>query len=278
MGGLLFFTRRYGVVSSFAKRLASHQSPDRQPRPLDQSVNLQGFDSVMGAGRLKAAAIRKQGGDKFLINPDKKNHDSRKEAATSAGMIPCCASRRAISAVACWRLYFFSFCRGIRTRRHTGRWGFSILKLSQSRRRARLRSTDRRLNFFEHITPHPISLHGATATTTPGPTVFLPSCRTWSNCDLYISLSLFFSDKRMPRSSPCNRTDLNWSLSGSESGAALLTAAFDDQTTGTGGHAGKKSNAAFAATVRGLECSFHFSTSVSFSLKLKNLLICFTFY
>lgn len=76
MGRLLFLTRRYGVVSSFAERLASHQSPDCQQRPLEQSVNLQGFNSVMGAGRLKAAAIRKQGGDKFLINPDKKNHDS----------------------------------------------------------------------------------------------------------------------------------------------------------------------------------------------------------
>jgi hypothetical protein len=61
-------------------------------------------------------------------------------------------------------------------------------------------------------------------------------------------------------------------LSGSQSDAALLTAAFDDQTAGTGCHAGEESDTTFAATIRGLECSFHFSTSVSFNFQVKNLL------
>ena len=48
----------------------------------------------------------------------------------------------------------------------------------------------------------------------------------------------------------------------SQSGAAFLAAAFDDQTAGTGSHAGEESDTTFAAAVRGLECSFHLSTSI----------------
>ena len=47
-------------------------------------------------------------------------------------------------------------------------------------------------------------------------------------------------------------------LSGSESGTAFLAATFDNHTTGFGGHTGEETKAAFAATVGGLECSFHF--------------------
>ena len=52
----------------------------------------------------------------------------------------------------------------------------------------------------------------------------------------------------------------------SQSGAAFLAAAFDDQTAGTGRHAGEETNAAFAAAVGGLECSFHFFYLNSFVL------------
>ena len=44
----------------------------------------------------------------------------------------------------------------------------------------------------------------------------------------------------------------------SQSGAAFLAAAFDNQTAGTGGHAGEEADAAFTTTVGGLESSFHF--------------------
>ena len=48
-------------------------------------------------------------------------------------------------------------------------------------------------------------------------------------------------------------------MSGGETGASLLAAALDDVASGGGGHAGKKSEPAFAAAVGRLESSLHFS-------------------
>ena len=48
-------------------------------------------------------------------------------------------------------------------------------------------------------------------------------------------------------------------MSGGETGASLLTAALDDVAASGGSHAGKKSKPAFAAAIRGLKGSLHFS-------------------
>ena len=153
---LLFSTRWNGIIPAFAKRLTSHETPNGEQSSLPQSMYLQCLHCVVGASWLKPAAFREKRGDKFLINPDQQDHCSCKESAFSLEITPCLTSSCTSSAVACCLLYVFSLCRGIRTRRHGGRRGFSILKLSQRIRRARLRSTARRLNFFEHMTPHPI--------------------------------------------------------------------------------------------------------------------------
>ena len=55
-------------------------------------------------------------------------------------------------------------------------------------------------------------------------------------------------------------------MSGGETGASLLTAALDDVTAGGGSHTGKKSKPAFAAAIRGLKGSLHFSVRPVFSL------------
>ena len=52
--------------------------------------------------------------------------------------------------------------------------------------------------------------------------------------------------------------------SGSQSLPAFLTTAFDDQTTGVGGHAGKETDPAFAAPIGGLKSSFHLRFSLFF--------------
>ena len=46
--------------------------------------------------------------------------------------------------------------------------------------------------------------------------------------------------------------------SGSEPGAAFLTAASDNVAAAGGGHTGEETKPAFAAAVRGLKSSFHF--------------------
>ena len=53
--------------------------------------------------------------------------------------------------------------------------------------------------------------------------------------------------------------------SGGQSLPAFLAAAFDDQTTGVGGHAGKETDPAFAAPIGGLKSSFHLRFSLFFS-------------
>jgi hypothetical protein len=52
-------------------------------------------------------------------------------------------------------------------------------------------------------------------------------------------------------------------ISGGKPGAAFLTAASDDITAGSGGHAGEETDPAFAAAIRGLKSSFHFFCSYS---------------
>jgi hypothetical protein len=54
-------------------------------------------------------------------------------------------------------------------------------------------------------------------------------------------------------------------LSGGESDAAFLTAAFDDQTSGVSSHAGKETEPTFAAPIGGLKSSFHLRFSLFFS-------------
>ena len=53
--------------------------------------------------------------------------------------------------------------------------------------------------------------------------------------------------------------------SGGQSLPAFLTAAFDDQTSGVGSHAGKETDPAFAAPIGGLKSSFHLRFSLFFS-------------
>ena len=50
--------------------------------------------------------------------------------------------------------------------------------------------------------------------------------------------------------------------SGGQSLPAFLTAAFDDQTSGVGGHAGKETDPAFAAPIGRLISSFHLRFSL----------------
>ena len=50
--------------------------------------------------------------------------------------------------------------------------------------------------------------------------------------------------------------------SGGQSLPAFLATAFDDQTTGVGGHAGKETDPAFAAPIGGLISSFHLRFSL----------------
>jgi len=112
----------------------------------------------------------------------------------------CCFIRISVnSAVVCCRLYFFILCRGISKMRHGERSGFNIRKLSHINRRARLRTTDSRLYFLLHITPHSkrSSGDGATTTTIPGATLFTPSRLICSNCDLKRSLSCLFRRRRL---------------------------------------------------------------------------------
>ena len=52
--------------------------------------------------------------------------------------------------------------------------------------------------------------------------------------------------------------------SGGQSLPAFLATAFDDQTTGVGGHAGKETDPAFAAPIGGLKSSFHLRFSLFF--------------
>ena len=52
--------------------------------------------------------------------------------------------------------------------------------------------------------------------------------------------------------------------SGGQSLPAFLTAAFDDQTSGVGSHAGKETDPAFAAPIGGLKSSFHLRFSLFF--------------
>jgi hypothetical protein len=84
-----------------------------------------------------------------------------------------------------------------------------------------------------------------------------------------VSLSLFLSVSRKVISPAQKFSPL---LRG-KSCAAFLTAAFQDETAGAGGHTGEETDATFAASVRGLESSFHFCT---FSFIFSVILLCFS--
>ena len=107
-------------------------------------------------------------------------HPAGGEPATLSGRTPPRCSSTAISRVTSGRLTRPIARRGISTRRHTAISGLSKRKLSQSRRRARLRRTASVLNLRPHTTPHRRSPSGAGATTASRyrPACFTPSART----------------------------------------------------------------------------------------------------
>ena len=235
----------------------------------------QSFHCVTRTGRFKPTAVRQQRGERPLINSDDCNQHSGGDAATSAGSNPAFINNPASSRVASIRLYFSMRRRGIRTRRHSGRFPRSSRKLSHNSRRARLRFTASRLYFLPHITPHRTFRSGAGAQTTsiPGPTIFFPSSLTWSNSDLNRSLSGFRSRffKVKPNWKIRPRPLLENADSGSQSSSKshekalrgqlrppLLATALENQTPGLGGHAGKETDTTLATAVGGLKRSFHF--------------------
>ena len=62
--------------------------------------------------------------------------------------------------------------------------------------------------------------------------------------------------------------------SGGQSLPAFLATAFDDQTTGVGGHAGKETDPAFAAPIGGLKSSFHLRFSLFFLIYMVYRIVC----
>ena len=69
-GNITFINSWYGVVSFAAPGIAPDQPLDAQPGPPNQSVPLNGFLGVMGAGWIVAARRRQVRGEHLLVKLD----------------------------------------------------------------------------------------------------------------------------------------------------------------------------------------------------------------
>ena len=139
-------------------------------------------------------------------------------------------------------------------------------KLSHIRRRARFLSTASRLNFLLHITPHLANFSSLCTTDTA---ISTPARRKGallrrSNSTLRSSFEFLRKRKRSDAKIYSQKYLENEPGSGGQSLAAFLTAAFDDQTSGVGGHTGKETEPTFAAPIGGLKSSFHLRFSLFF--------------
>ena len=211
----------------------------------------------MRASRREAALARQPRRDRFLIEFYNSYQQPREGVADPSGISFSFCNSRINSAVVCCRLYAIIFFLGINRIVHGAISGFSNRKLSHSSLRARLRTTDERLYFFPHTIPQRTLLPGAVMAINPGDTDFFPSRRTRSKSALRVSLSSFRSVRLPECGKECKVKDRPLVLRGQFS-PAFLAAALNDQTACTGSHAGKKTDTAFAATIRGLKSSFHF--------------------
>ena len=223
-----------------------------------QSECLQG---IIGTTGIKTAARRRQRRKCLLIDLDQQDQDSGCEAAFFSGKglrsTPAAASICSNSLITSGCAASLIRRRGMSTMRH-GRIRLpSRRKLSHIIRRARFRSTASRLNFLLHITPHLANFPspGATETAISEPARRKGALLRRSNSDLRCSLELLRRCKRW--SAKIRSLKLIWNCSGGQSLPTLLTAAFDDQTSGMGSHTGKETDPAFTAPIGGLKSSFH---------------------
>ena len=222
----------------------------------------------MRASRGEATLAGQPRRDRFLIEFYNCYQQPGEWIADSSGISFSFCNSRINSAVVCCRLYAIIFFLGINRIVHGAISGFSSRKLSHNSLRARLRITDDRLYFFPHTIPQRTLLPGAVIAINPGDTDFFPSRRTKSKSALRVSLSPFRSVRLPECGKECKVKDRPLVLRGQFS-TAFLAAALNDQTAGTGSHAGEKTNTAFAATIRGLKSSFHFLLPSCFSILIQ---------
>src|SRR6185437_6327014 len=140
---------RDGIVTAAAPGVAAQQALRRQIHAADQSVPLQSFDGIGGAGGLVAAARRQQRRDEPLIEAHR--DDADKSASLDRRGAHQCAFRAAlVRCRLCWRSRRSSSNgrsmvagRAISTRSSPGLAPVAIISATSAfkRRRARLRFT-----------------------------------------------------------------------------------------------------------------------------------------
>ena len=224
-------------------------------------MNTECLNGVMGTAGIKTATLREKRGESFLINSDQKNQDPGRERRVSSCVsgfrTPADARCFISSSITSGRAAPFILRRGISTTQQGMIRLLSRRIHSHINRRARFRSTASRLNFLLHITPNLANFPSPGATETA---ISIPARRKGalfrrSNSDLRCSLELLRRCKRW--SAKIRSLKLIWNWSGGQSLPTLLTAAFDDQTSGMGSHTGKETDPAFTAPIGGLKSSFH---------------------
>ena len=64
---LVEITARYRIDPAFVKRMATRDAPDAQPGALENTMQLDRLDRVLGARRVVAAIVAEKGADNKLV-------------------------------------------------------------------------------------------------------------------------------------------------------------------------------------------------------------------
>ncbi len=75
-------------MAAWMPRVAFDHPFDSHQKAFNGSVLLKGFDGVMGAGRVEAAAVPKEGANRHLIDSDEKNHHNSLQWKVCVFLLP----------------------------------------------------------------------------------------------------------------------------------------------------------------------------------------------
>ncbi len=255
---------RNRIITRAAQRIASENPPQRQSRPLPETMNFQRLQSVFRTRRREPAARRYPRGNANTIQPNEHQHGgyrNRKSFYRLSGRTSAFLSTELNSFRTSGHFSFKISRRGIKTIPQ-GEITPSVRRsASRRRRRARFLRTARLSNFLLHMIPHFTSSRNEfleIRATKRRVVKRLPSVFTASNSDFNRRWAIGGSSPSVAPQDVLS-TLLKTLRSECKSLTAFLTAAADNRTASARCHSGTESAFAKSLDFGRLIRSFHFS-------------------